>query len=145
MPGAMLQRSANNTLTTCTYSASGPEFRWLRVEVRLHAPADSETPTRDARDFFAAQFAQARQGADPIARTVSLRAEPGLGDEAYRWFKVDKGQPTAVGVVATRLRNAIITVSYSEEAAGKGTPDAREERCLTEATRVTREVLAGFP
>ncbi|MEW2356709.1 hypothetical protein [Spirillospora sp. NPDC029432] len=141
IPEAQRRESSNETLTTCTYWSRADGFRWLRVEAYLYAPAHTATPVEDARRYFGAQWAQAHEGG--LERTVSLARQSGMGDEAYRRFKVDKGQPTAVGEVTVRVRNAVVTVHYSEQA-GAGGADAREAACLGNATRVAREVLRSF-
>ncbi|MEU5877693.1 hypothetical protein [Spirillospora sp. NPDC047279] len=143
VPGARRQEeSRNSTLTTCTYASAGPESRWLRVEAHLYPPDKSDTPVDDAKGYYDAQWTQARQ--PTLERTVSLNRQSGLGDEAFRWFKVDKGQPTVVGQVTVRLRNAVIAVSYSEYAESKNEADSRERTCLAKATEAAREVLGGF-
>ncbi|MFF5258398.1 hypothetical protein ACFY4C_05590 [Actinomadura viridis] len=142
IPKAQRRESSNQTLTTCTYSSGGDAFRWLRVEAHLYAPANTPTPVDDARRYFGAQWAQAHNS--PLERTVSLARHSGMGDEAYRWYKADRGQPTVVGQVTVRLRNVVVTVSYSEQARGKGAAEARERECLGKATRVAGEVLRGF-
>ncbi|GAA0263711.1 hypothetical protein GCM10009527_069690 [Actinomadura nitritigenes] len=139
IPKARRAESANSTFTTCTYTAQGPRFRWLRVEVNLHAPARTPTPVQDAEGDYRASWTEAHSA--PLVRTISLRRQRGIGDEAYRWFKADEGQPTVVGEVTTRFRNVLVTVSYSEQAA-KGRADAREGACLGTAEGVAREVLA---
>ncbi|MEV5823988.1 hypothetical protein AB0L25_00240 [Spirillospora sp. NPDC052242] len=138
IPDARQRDSANSTLTTCTYSSTGSAFRWLRVEAHLYAPANTATPVEDARRYFDAQWRQAHEA--PLVRTVTLERQPGLGDEAYRWFKSDEGQPTVVGQVTARTRNAVITVSYSERGEGA----ARERECLDAAAAVAREVLTSL-
>ncbi|WP_262402364.1 hypothetical protein [Actinomadura sp. CNU-125] len=138
IPGARQRDNANSTLTTCTYDSTGPPFRWLRVEAHLYAPENTATPVEDARRYFDAQWRQAHEA--PLFRTFTLERRSGLGDEAYRWFKRDEGQPTVVGEVAVRTRNAVITVSYSER--GEGTD--REAECLAVATTVAREVLTSL-
>ncbi|MEU9023286.1 hypothetical protein [Actinomadura sp. NPDC048394] len=139
IPKARRDESANSTFTTCTYTAQGPRFRWLRVEVNLHAPAKTPTPVQDAEGDYRASWTQAHDA--PLVRTISLRRQRGIGDEAFRWFKADDGQPTVVGEVTARFRNVLVTVSYSEQAA-KGAADAREGACLGTAEGVAREVLA---
>ncbi|MDL4822161.1 hypothetical protein [Actinomadura opuntiae] len=139
IPGAKRAESANSTFTTCTYTARGPKFRWLRVEVNLHAPAKTPTPVRDAEGDYRASWTQAHNA--PLVRTISLSRRAGIGDEAFRWFKADDGQPTVVGEVTARLRNVLVTVSYSEQAA-KGREGAREGACLGTAEGVAREVLS---
>lgn len=142
VPKASKRQSANSTLTTCTYSSTGSAFRWLRVEAHLYAPADTATPVQDAEGYYDAQWAQAHDA--PLVRTVSLERASGIGDEAYRWFKADEGQPTVVGQVTARIRNAVLTVSYSERAPAAGERDARERACLATATTAAREVLAAL-
>jgi len=142
VPGAQRRASANQTLTTCTYSSGSDGFRWLRVEAHLYSPANTPTPVEDARRYYGAQWTQAHNAT--LERTVSLARHPGMGDEAYRWFKEDRGQPTVVGQVTVRLRNTVITVGYSERSGGAGGAEAREEACLDKATRVAREVLRAF-
>ncbi|MEU9842287.1 hypothetical protein AB0C69_24025 [Actinomadura sp. NPDC048032] len=142
VPKAARRQSANSTLTTCTYSSTGSAFRWLRVEAHLYAPGDTATPVQDAEGYYDAQWAQAHDA--PLVRTVSLERKGGLGDEAYRWFKTDEGQPTVVGQVTARVRNAVFTVSYSEQAPRRGPADARERACLDTATAAAREVLAAL-
>ncbi|MFI0351932.1 hypothetical protein [Actinomadura sp. 9N407] len=142
IPQPERRESSNQTLTTCTYSSGGDDFRWLRVEAHLYAPAHTATPVDDAKSYFGAQWTQAHNAT--LERTVSLHRQSGMGDEAYRWFKADRGQPTVVGQVTVRVRNAVITVSYSEQTGDESAADARERDCLANATRVAREVLGGF-
>jgi hypothetical protein len=141
IPGAQRHESSNQTLTTCTYSSGSDRSRWLRVEAHLYSPANTPTPFEDARRYYGTQWTQAHSPA--VERTVSLARHPGMGDEAYRWFKEDLGRPTVVGQVTIRLRNAVISVGYSERG-GPGGAAAREEACLDTATRVAREVLRAF-
>lgn len=142
VPKARREESANSTLSTCTYSSAGSGFRWLRVEAHLYAPDDTASPVQNAARYYAAEWAQAHDA--PLVRTLTLEPQPGIGDEAYRWFKVDKGQPTVVGQVTTRARNIVVTVSYSEQSPGGGAEAQRENACLANAAGVTREVLANL-
>jgi hypothetical protein len=142
VPKATRRQSANSTLTTCTYSSTGSAFRWLRVEAHLYAPGGTANPVQDAEGYYDAQWAQAHDA--PLVRTVTLERQRGIGDEAYRWFKTDEGQPTVVGQVTARVRNAVFTVSYSEQAPRGGRRDARERACLDTAAAVAREVLAAL-
>jgi hypothetical protein len=142
VPKATRRQSANSTLTTCTYSSTGSGFRWLRVEAHLYAPGDTATPVQDAEGYYDAQWAQAHDA--PLVRTATLERRGGIGDEAFRWFKTDEGQPTVVGQVTARIRNAVFTVSYSEQTPRRGPADARERACLDTATGVAREVLAAL-
>ncbi|MEU8802854.1 hypothetical protein [Spirillospora sp. NPDC048819] len=142
VPEATRRESANSTLTTCTYSSTGSAFRWLRVEAHLYTPGNTPTPVKDAENYYDAQWTQAHDA--PLFRTYTLERHRGIGDEAYRWFKADEGQPTVVGEVTARIRNAVFTVSYSEQASGEGGGDERERVCLGKATAVAREVLAAL-
>ncbi len=142
VPGARRRQSANTTLTTCTYSSASQAFRWLRVETHLYAPGNSADPVKDATSSYRTQWNQAHDA--PLTRTITLEREPGLGDEAYRWFKADKGQPTVVGQVTARVRNAVVTVSYSEKAPAKGGLDGAERSCLSKAAQVAREALGAL-
>ncbi|QXJ21670.1 hypothetical protein AGRA3207_002547 [Actinomadura graeca] len=141
IPGARPRESANSTLTTCTYSATGRAFRWLRVEAHLYAPGNSDDPVKDAQSYYETQWTQAHNA--PLVRTIRLEPQAGIGDQAYRWFKADKGQPTVVGQVTARFRNAVVTVSYSEDAP-RGGQDGRERSCLANAARVARETLGAL-
>ncbi|GAA2434380.1 hypothetical protein GCM10010191_56010 [Actinomadura vinacea] len=140
IPRAQRRESSNQTLTTCTYTSGGDGFRWLRVEAYLYAPGNTATPVEDARRYFGAQWTQADNAT--LERTVSLARHPGMGDEAFRVFKADRGQPTVVGQVTVRERNVVVTVSYSEQTRGRA--EDREQDCLNRATRVAGEVLRGF-
>ncbi|MFC4053380.1 hypothetical protein ACFOY4_27155 [Actinomadura syzygii] len=142
VPKATRRESANSTLTTCTYSSTGRDFRWLRIEAHLYAPGDTPNPVRDAESYYDAQWTQAHHA--PLVRTISLEPHKGLGDEAYRWFKADEGQPTVVGQVTARIRNAVFTVSYSERAPAKGRQDERKRACLAKATDVAVEVMTAL-
>ncbi|WP_067452806.1 hypothetical protein [Actinomadura macra] len=141
IPGARPRESANSTLTTCTYSSTGQAFRWLRVEAHLYAPGNTEDPVKDAQSYYETQWTQAHNA--PLVRTLRLEPQPGVGDQAYRWFKADKGQPTVVGQVTARVSNAVVTVSYSEDAPA-GKQAERERSCLANATQVAREALGAL-
>lgn len=142
VPGARRSEQSNSTLTTCTFSSGGDGFRWLRVEGHLYAPGNTGTPVEDAKRYYDAQWRQAH-GAT-LERTISLEGESGLGDEAFLWFKADKGMPTVVGQATARFRNAVVTVGYSEQARGEGGAAERERACLAKAREVAAEVLAGL-
>ncbi|MBO2447994.1 hypothetical protein J4573_12895 [Actinomadura barringtoniae] len=141
IPAAQQRNNSNQTLTTCTYTAGSGGFRWLRVEAYLYPPGIGQ-PLDDAKRNFAAGFDQARKPA--TERTVTLTKQSGLGDEAYRWYKVDKGEKTVVGQITMRVRNTLITVSYSEEAESKNDADSRQQTCLAKANQAAREVLGSF-
>ncbi|TDD79992.1 hypothetical protein E1293_21840 [Actinomadura darangshiensis] len=142
VPKATRRQNANSTLSTCTYTATGSAYRWLRVETHLYAPADTRTPVRDAEGYYDAQWADAHDA--PLARTITLERAPGIGDEAYRWFRADEGRPAVIGQVTARTRNTVLTVSYSERAPAKARQDARERACLDAATAAAREVLTAL-
>ncbi|MFG2090886.1 MULTISPECIES: hypothetical protein [unclassified Spirillospora] len=122
--------------------ATGRAVRRLRVEAHLYTPGNTPTPVKDAETYYDEQWAQAH-GA-PLFRTYTLERHRGIGDEAYRWFKADEAEPTVVGEVTARVRNAVFTVSYSEQASGAGGGDERERACLGRATAAAREVLSAL-
>ncbi|MFB4306427.1 hypothetical protein ACA511_09930 [Actinomadura sp. GTD37] len=142
VPEAREEERKNSTLTSCTYTSTESGFRWMRVETRLYAPSHSAAPVRDAESYYDARWTQAHDA--PLFRTISLERERGVGDEAYRWLKADAGQPTVVGEVTVRVRNAVFTVSYSEQAPGKGERAERERVCLARATAAAREVFTAL-
>jgi hypothetical protein len=142
VPRATVRRSANSTLTTCTFSAAGGRPS-LRVEARIFVPVDGTSPDAAAAADFAARWARART--DPAVRTVRRRA--GLGDEAFRRFTLDRNRPEAAGEVVVRLRNAVVTVTYGGEprdARGSGDGVRNEGEFLTAATDVAVEVIGAF-
>jgi hypothetical protein len=71
--------------------------------------------------------------------------DQGIGDEAFRWAKRDKGGPTPiVGEVEARFRNAIIIVTYAQNArAGEG-QTAASRRLLEVAAGVARQALTAY-
>jgi hypothetical protein len=140
LPGARQEESGDSTYRACTYSSTSDGFRWLRVEGRLFSAAGSGTSEQAARDDLAAHWKGAHEA--KLERTVRLERRSGIGDEAFAWFKVDRGQPTAVGQLTMRVRNVVITVSYSEQVTGETKAGDRERVCLGNATGVVREVLA---
>jgi hypothetical protein len=142
VPKAKVEQAANTTLATCTYSSAGTTSRWLRIENRIFDPIGGDNAAQTASGFFGAQWTRVRE--DPTVRIVSLKRQDGLGDEAYRAYKLDNGQPTVVGEVGIRWRNAVITVSYSGVAPNPADDAANERKYLTEATGVAREVLGAL-
>lgn len=139
-----VHQSSNSSLATCTFSSTSGGLRRLRVETRVIPPGVTATPVQDMAAFFAAQWARARR--DAAGRTVSLERYQGLGDEAYRWYRLDLGGPAAVGEVALRVRNAVVTVAYSRQEQAPAAASTESERsCLAEATEVAREVAKIFP
>jgi len=144
VPGATREQGANRTLSTCTYAAPGDPAHWLRVEVHLY-PSDTRRPVQNAESYFDSEWTKANN--EVLARTVSLARDDDMGDEAYRWFREDQSGGAVLGQVTVRVRNAVITVGYSEGAprgTGAGGVEAREDECLRNATRVAREVLRRF-
>ncbi|MDL4775607.1 MULTISPECIES: hypothetical protein [Thermomonosporaceae] len=146
VPKAQQQASGDSTYGTCTYtsasSSDGFRSQWLRVEGRLYKAGGAGAPERAAGDDVAAHWKAAHDAT--LERTVRLERRSGIGDEAYAWFKVDRGQPTAVGQITARVGNVVITVSYSEQVTGKAKAEDRERTCLGNATGAAREVLAAL-
>jgi hypothetical protein len=147
IPDATREQGANRTLSTCTYTAAADPAHWLRVEVHLY-PSGTARPVQDAQSYFDSEWTKANN--EVLARTVSLARNEDMGDEAYHWFREDQSGEAVLGQVTVRVRNAVITIGYSEGAprAGGGPPaggaEAREDECLRNATRVAREVLRRF-
>jgi hypothetical protein len=144
VPDATREQGANQTLSTCTFASPGDPAHWLRVEVRLY-PSGTQRPVQDADSHFDSAWTKANN--EVLARTVSLARDDDMGDEAYRWFREDESGAAVLGQVTVRVRNAVITVGYSEatpRGAGAGAAEAREDECLRNATRVAREVLGRF-
>jgi hypothetical protein len=144
VPRATVRRGANTTLTTCTFAAADGRPS-LRVEARIFVPVDGTGPDAAAAADFAARWARART--DPVVRVVSLRRYPGLGDEAFRRFTIDRSRPEAVGDVVVRLRNAVLTVTYRGDARdgrGAGGGLRNEGEFLAAATDVAVEVIGAF-
>ncbi|MBW8486690.1 hypothetical protein, partial [Actinomadura parmotrematis] len=142
VPSARRTPLANPILTTCTYTAMSGSPRWLTVEATLYRAADYPAPLDNARRFFASRLS--RDARDVSARTVSQDRRSGLGDEAFRLFKIDKDQPVVVGQVTFRVRNAVLTISYIEQHSAKERPEALKAGCLAKATRAAGEVRASF-
>jgi len=141
VPRARVERGANTTLTTCTFTAAGEGSPWLRIETRIFVPVGGGSPAEAAGAHFAAQWNRART--DTAVRTVGLRAREGLGDEAFRRYTIDPGRRMAVGQVVVRFRNAVIAVSYGENMPGAGASRtggaANEREFLGAATEVARK------
>ncbi|RKS76841.1 hypothetical protein BZB76_2207 [Actinomadura pelletieri DSM 43383] len=142
VPGARRSQNANSTLTTCTYSSAGAEFPWLRVEAHLYAPGNTVTPVRDAEGSYDARWAEANDA--PAVRTITLERQPGVGNEAYRWFKADETEPAVVGQLTARTGNTVVTVSYGEHAPDEEARESRAESSLATVTAIAREVLAAL-
>ncbi|RFU40573.1 hypothetical protein DZF91_16395 [Actinomadura logoneensis] len=140
-PGATKQANSNNTLATCTFTSKAP-FRWLLVEMYLYPTTTLQDAVGDARRNYAARWTQAHD--TPLERTLTLQQAPGLGDEAFRSFKQDKGQPLVVGEVTARRGNVVIRVGYSRQLPSGTKPESVQQSALTNATDAAREVLSAL-
>ncbi|SEF88897.1 hypothetical protein SAMN04489712_102395 [Thermomonospora echinospora] len=146
VPRAERTSSGNTTFGYCGFGSppsAEAKDRWLQIDSRLYPAAGAVTPVDSARRHFDIKWALAGKATEE--RTVTLERQSGLGEQAYRWFKVDRQRPLAIGEVAVRSRNVVITVSYSERTVGAEPSAAQRQRCLTEATAVAREVLESLP
>ncbi|MCP2334848.1 hypothetical protein [Actinomadura rupiterrae] len=141
VPGASKQPNANNTLATCTYTSKAP-FRWLLVELYLFPSTTLPDAAGEASRDFGARWTQAHN--TPLERTFALEQVPGLGDEAFRSFKQDRGQPLVVGEVTARRGNVEIRVGYSRQLPSGTTPESLRQSALANATDAAREVLAAL-
>ncbi|MCW2914784.1 MAG: hypothetical protein JWN52_2852 [Actinomycetia bacterium] len=136
-------KSSNTTVTTCTVVSTSGSRPSLHVETYLFPPRDGGDPVKDAAGLLSSDWTQAHQN-DGQAKTVILERHPGLGDEAFHWYKTDKGQPVVVGEVEARLRNAVVRVAYSRDAPAKAGDQAVEKRLLDEAAAVARQTIRAF-
>lgn len=146
VPGAEQTSSGNDTFGYCGFGASSPSAevkdRWLMVEGRIYLASGAVTPVESARRHFEVQWTMASKATEE--RTVTLERQSGLGDQSYRWFRVDRNQPLAIGEVTVRTRNVMITVRYTERTSGGSSAARQRQRCLREATAVAREVLGNL-
>ncbi|TNY38365.1 hypothetical protein [Thermomonospora catenispora] len=142
VPGGRPTSSGNATFGYCGYGSTSGEPRWLSVDLRLYTEIGAFTPEQSAQRHFDIKWTLAGRSTED--RTVTLEALPGLGDQAYRWFKVDRRRPLAIGEVAVRTGNVVITAGYSEPTAGTEPSPRQRERCLEEAAAVAREVLGSL-
>jgi hypothetical protein len=143
VPDATIARGGESTASTCDYAGkAGSRYRELRVETQIFNPAVSPDPVDDAKVAIDNRWADARK--DPVVKTVDIERVRGLGDEAYRRYATDKGQPTVVGEIVVRVRNSLAAVSYVEDAPASGGADAAKQRSLATATAVAREILRAF-
>jgi hypothetical protein len=136
-------KSSNTTVTTCTVVSTGGSRPSLHVEAYLFPPRDGGDPVKDAAGLLSSDWTQAHQD-DGQSTTVILKRYPGLGDEAFHWYKTDKGQPVVVGEVEVRLHNAVVRVDYSRDAPAKAGDQATEKRLLDEAAAVARQTIRAF-
>jgi hypothetical protein len=136
-------KSSNTTVTTCTVISTGGSRPSLHVEAHLFPPRDGGDPVKDAAAFLSSDWIQAHQD-DGQVKTVTLKRYPGLGDEAFHWYKRDKGQPVVVGEVEVRLGNAVVRVAYSRDAPAKADEQDTEKRLLNEAVAVARQTIRAF-
>ncbi|MBA9007615.1 hypothetical protein [Thermomonospora cellulosilytica] len=139
VPDGRPTSSGNATFGYCGYGSASGEARWLSVDLRLYTAVGAFTPEQSAQRHFDIKWTLA--GRSTEERTVTLEALPGLGDQAYRWFKVDRHRPLAIGEVAVRTGNVVVTAGYSEPVAGTEPSPRQRERCLAEAAAIAREVL----
>jgi hypothetical protein len=113
------------------------------VEAYLFPPRNGGDPTKDAQGLLSSDWTQAHKD-DGLTTTVVLQRRPGLGDEAFQWYKTDKGEPVVVGEVEVRLRNALVRVSYSRDRPAKADEQTTQKRLLHEAAAVARQAIEAF-
>jgi hypothetical protein len=136
-------KSANTTVTTCTVASTRGSRPSLHVEAYLFPPRDGGDPTKDAAGLLSSDWTQAHLD-DGQTTTVVLERHPGLGDEAFHWYKTDRGQPVVVGEVEVRLRNAVVRVAYSQDTPAQADKQATQKRLLDEAAAIARQTLRTF-
>jgi succinyl-CoA synthetase alpha subunit len=113
------------------------------VEAYLYPPQDGGDPTKDAAGLLASDWTQAHQE-DGQTTTIVLARQPNLGDEAFHWYKADKGEPVVVGEVEVRSRNAVVRVAYSRDTPAKADAKSTQKRLLDEAAVVARQTVGAF-
>jgi hypothetical protein len=113
------------------------------VEAYLFRPQNGGDPIKDAQAFVSSDWTQAHKD-DGLTSTVLLQRHPGLGDEAFRWYRIDKGEPVVVGEVEVRSRNAVVRVAYSRDTPAKAQEQATQKRLLDEAAGVARQTVRAF-
>jgi hypothetical protein len=136
-------KSGNSTVTTCTVVSTGGSRPSLHVEAYLFPPRDGGDPAADAAGLVSSDWTQAHKD-DGQTTTVVLERYPDLGGDAFRWYKVDKGEPVVVGEVEVRSRNAVVRVAYSRDAPAKADEQATRTRLLDEAVSVARQAVQAF-
>jgi hypothetical protein len=136
-------RSSNTAVTTCTVVSTRGSRPSLHVEAYLFRPQNGGDPVKDAQAFVSSDWAQAHKD-DGLTTTIVLERQPGLGDEAFHMYKIDKGEPVVVGEVEVRLRNAVVRVSYSRDSPAKADEQATQKRLLDEAAGVGRQTVRAF-
>jgi hypothetical protein len=123
---------------------SGDYTTSLVIETKLEAPGTMPDPIGAAQHDFAADFTQAQQG-NGYDQTLNVGRDQGLGEEAFRWAKLDKGGPTPiVGEVETRLHNAVVIVTYSQNARNGESQDAAGRRLIDAAAGVAGQALGAY-
>lgn len=145
IPGPQtVQRITKPGDPTCIVTSGDGSSSSLVVETRLNQPGQGPDPVSAAEHDFTADLTAAQQG-NGYDRTLSLDRQQGLGDEAFRWAKLDKGGPTAViGQVEVRIRNGVVIVTYSQNARSGESAPAAGKRLLDAATMVARQVLGSY-
>ncbi|WP_026313795.1 hypothetical protein [Actinomadura flavalba] len=147
VPGARSQAAGNTSLTTCTFSSPHGDAKVVRVEKRLFPSGEGGDVSAFAREMLASAIRQAQTSPDQV---ITVQRRDDLGDDAFHRFKVDKplrpgGRPeTVVAEVTVRVRNALVTVGYSEAAPKTGDPARNEKTCVANAILVLEEVLPGL-
>jgi len=127
---------------SCGYqSPAGADFRYLRLEARVASTAQAIDPIGEARWAFG-QDLQTQQD-DKTATTRKLGPLPGVGEEAFQRFMVDKGdEKTVTARIESRVQNVIVTVSFSQRY--DKDPDKLMDASLETAATVAKEALKKF-
>jgi hypothetical protein len=139
-------KSSNTTVTICTISSTGGSHLALYIQAELFPPRDGGDPVRDAAGLVSSDWTQAHQD-DGQSTTVLLKRYPALGEDAFRWYKIDeiyKGKSVVVGNVEVRSRNAVVRVDYSRDAPARADERATMTRLLDEAVSVARRTIQAF-
>ncbi|MEO3786394.1 hypothetical protein ABGB12_23970 [Actinocorallia sp. B10E7] len=142
VPGGEAEEYGGSRAGSCGYSGGGgDDFRYLRLETRLGETTGDMDPISIAKWSFNKDYEQQKE--DKITKTLLLERVPGLGEEAFRRVYSDVGEPRMTTArVEVRVRNVIITVSYSRTYDEK--PQEEQSACLEGARKVAEEALRSY-
>jgi hypothetical protein len=143
VPRGTVEEHGGSRAGSCGYSSpDGKDFRYLRLETRLGDVTGDLDPISLAKWSFGQEY-EAQQKDDGVTKTILLEKVQGLGEEAFKRVYSDRGEPNMTTArIEVRVRNVIITVSYSRTYAQK--PEEQQEECLEGALQVTEEALRTY-
>jgi len=142
VPKGEVEEYGGSRAGSCGYTGGGgDDFHYLRLETRLGEPTGDLDPISTAQWSFSQDYQQQKE--DKITKTLLLERIPGLGEEAFRRVYADVGEPRMTTArVEVRVRNVIVTVSYSRTYGKK--PQEEQKACLDGALEVAEEALRAY-